>query len=145
MTQSTLTSFVYPRAQKSTTQSIQFNLPTKKEIFDEIQFCKMLANKTAIKLGLIARNSQVHIFNQCQIKPIISNAEIKLQQTKSILQAPSDVVRPLSYKFTYEDLKNIQLKNYERDVSSNAIDATSSYVEILCDDGKRVVVKKTKG
>lgn len=83
--------------------------------------------------------------NQCQIKPIESNAESKLLQKerKTKSKTTSDDVRALPYKLKLVDLKNIQLKNYEKNVSSDAIDTTSPYVEIVCDDGKRIVVRKT--
>lgn len=137
--QNTSTHFIYPRAKKSTTQSIHFKLPTKKEIFDEIQFCRQLAIKTATKLGLIANKKKYQSDYPCQIK---STVEVKLQQTKSKPEASSDNTRALSYKLKFADLKNIQLKNYAN-VSSDAIDTTSMYVEVVCDDGKRIVVKKT--
>lgn len=69
--------------------------------------------------------------------------EAKQRQTKSTPLTLLNNVRAQPYKLKFSDLKNIQLKNYARDVSSDAIDATSSYVEVVCDDGKRVVVKKT--
>lgn len=137
--ESTSTHFVYPRAKKSSPQLIDFKLPTKEEIFNEIQFCKKLAEITAVKFGLIGRKNKNQPCYPCRIKP--NNNEAKQQRTKSKPQ--TSYARAPSYKLKFSDLKNIQLKNYARDVSSDAIDATSSYVEVVCDDGKRVVVKKT--
>lgn len=137
---STSSHFVYPRSKKSCTQTSNHKLPTKEEIIKEIQFCKKLAEKTAVKLGLIKKINKNQSCYPCSIKP---NVESKQQRTKSKPQTLPLNARPPPYKLKFTDLKNIQLKNYARDVSSDAIDATSSYVEVVCDDGKRVVVKKT--
>lgn len=137
---STSTHFVYPRAKNSSTQTVNYKLPTKEEIFKEIEFCKKLAEQTAVKLGLIARRNKNRSFYPCRVRP---NVEAKQPQSKSKPQTSSINVRAPPYELKFSDLKNIQLKNYARDVSSNAIDAASSYVEVVCDDGKRVVVKKT--
>lgn len=54
------THFVYPRAKKSFTQPVNFQLPTKEKIYNEIQFCKKLAEKTAVNLGLIAKKIKIN-------------------------------------------------------------------------------------
>lgn len=143
ITQGTSSVFVYPRAKKSTNGPIQHELPTKKEIFDEIEQCQKIANLTAIKFGLVAKSKEKLSVYPCQIKPIGLNDGATKKQTKSKPQNTSNELTVPTYKFKLSDLKNIQLKNYAEDIPVDAIGTISSYVEITCDDGKRVVVKKT--
>lgn len=142
--QTTSSSFTYPRVkQTSSATQTEFTLPTEEQIFHEIENCHKLAVATAIKMGLIKKNAENQSKYTCGIKPLESNDNIKLKQSKQNTHKTSSKPGFVSFKMTANDLSNIQLKNYDEKVSAGDIDATSPYVAINCDSGKRIVVKKT--
>lgn len=127
--------FVYPRfKQKSEHIKIEhFELPSKEEIFAEIEHCQKDAISTAKKFGLIAP--------RCKIKNYVcklNSLETKIKATK-INYDSTDQREDIALL----DLGNIQLKDYTGKMKNPIIDINSPYIELLGDDGEQKIVKKT--
>lgn len=135
--------FVYPRLAKIETQTnnettVTAELPTNTEILIEIEKCERDAIATACELGLIINNRQkfkvtaytcsVPVYNACA-----SEKRIKEKQTKNIVRKP----------FVMPNLNDVNLKNFAGELKQSNIDETGPFVEIINDDNKRIVIKKT--
>lgn len=126
--------FVYPRLKMKTerVKIEQFELPSKEDIFAEIGRCQMDAINTAKKFGLIVQ--------RCKTK----NYVCKLNDLKTKIQ-PRKINDDSGKRedIAFLDLGNIQLKDYTGKLKNTEIDANGPYVEILGDDGEKIIVKKT--
>lgn len=140
--QATSSLFVYPRAKHASPPQIQITLPTEKQIFDEIEFCQKLAIATATKHGLIETSKHKKSIYSCDIKPFKPKATAKLPKQYTDQQPHNDIKLSV-YKLKLKDLKNIQLKNYALNIVPDKLTETSPYVEIVLDNNKRIVVRKT--
>lgn len=128
--------FTYPRLNKQQKSNNSFpyeniDLPSKVEIVAEIQNCQRDAIAKAKDMGLI--QSKKNIKFSCQVPEYTGGCgrTHKKRNTK-YTSAPLDP----------PNFNNIQLKNFA-DKLNGEILATGPYVEIITDDNKRIVVKKT--
>lgn len=130
--------FVFPRL-KVNSDSINDNklkLPSKHEIYSEIESCQRDAIIIAKKFGLVGERCTKKI--ACKIKPHTIKLGIPRKNQKKIESTPKT-----GNKITQLDLNNIKLKNYTGKLSEIDVDVYSPYVMILSDDGKETIVKKT--
>lgn len=121
--------FNFPRLQDSHSFETEFELPTKNEIFEEIEKSKADAIKDAYQLGVVNRNANVQI--PCDVNPLDVRAKDKEE---------SDT-KPASLRPSY--LKNICLKNFATKFVNEPVDDRSTYVEIPSSNARRMIVKKT--
>lgn len=129
--------FVYPRLgskpTSNTDQKKTIVLPSRAEIITEIQKCQRDAIAKAKLLGLIPNKRNTEF--SCKVPPYTTTALNKIRKNKCIRNINKAALNPPHFK-------NIQLKNFS-DKLNEEINATGPYVEILTDDGQRIVVKKT--
>lgn len=139
--QRTTNNFLYPRMKNSLYPCNITALPTRDEIFKEIEFCKQLAIKSASKLNLIkTTREKTHEF-ECGVKPYeMRNQCVELNGTESV---PIDDSNISSIQFAASDLRNIQLKDYSGKCEPSEVSETGPYIEIICAGEKKIVVKKT--
>lgn len=124
--------FVFPRLKSKSTVNNCFDLPSKDEIYSEIENCQRDAINTAKEFGLIGRRSAQNF--DCKIIP----HETKLTQVKR--NKPILNIRENIAEF---DLSNIKLKDFTGKLKDTDIDSISPYVEIMNNYGERTIVKKT--
>lgn len=131
------TNFVFPRIGNSTAPIENFELPTRREICEVINQCKVQAVKDAKQISLLSRKCKNNRTYPCKIQAYVSyktiNNENNIQNPNHQLDQP---------EFTPK-IKNMQLKDYSEKFNTEPIDNTSGYAEVLCDNGRRIVVKKT--
>lgn len=128
--------YIYPRLNKKTTADNKSSpdLPTKEEIIELIKQCQHDAICKARELGLIPKRP----LNDYTCKIIAYDTEKYLGKTqlkKTLNTSENCCLLP--------DLSNIQLKDHTEKLKDLAVDCTSQYVEILRDDGEKIIVKKT--
>lgn len=128
--------FIYPRLEKNTeyTKTIQVELPSREEIFAEIECCQKDAISTAKKFGLVTQRCNTKNY-VCKLNSL----KTKLERVK-ITEAS---IECLTEDITHLDLGNIQLKDYTGKLKDTVIDETSPYIVILNDYGDQTIVKKT--
>ncbi|XP_055308274.1 uncharacterized protein LOC129572356 [Sitodiplosis mosellana] len=126
--------FVFPRLKKKSefVEYNHFDLPSKDEIYSEIENCQKDAIKTAKEFGLIGKRSAKTF--ECKINP---------HETKHTQAKRSDPILNVRKNIAELDLNNIKLKDYTGKLKDTNFDLTSPYVEILSDDGEQTIVKKT--
>lgn len=134
----TSSDFIYPRTKPAFPPQNQFTLPTHEQIFNEIEFCHKLAIVTATKHGLIKKMEKISVYSS-DIQPFKPKSKTKLR-APNIAQQQAKINL---YEFKKKDLKNIQLKNYARNILPDKITNTSPYVVIKTNTIKQLVVKKT--
>lgn len=139
ITHNTTSHFVYPRYIKNrdTETRNNFELPTAKEIFHEITKCEIDAIATAKKFKLItiAENKKKYVCKINPFKPKINNVF-----TGQNLQ-PNIIIDKHMFKQSY--FKNIQLKDFSGKINPDEINENDPYVQVQCDENKKVIVKKT--
>lgn len=128
--------YVYPRLNKKTTFDNKNtpDLPTKEEIIELIKQCQRDAICKGKEFGLIAKRP-LEDYN-CKIIAYDTEKYLGKTQQKKTFNTTENF-HPLP------DLSNIQLKDYTEKLKDLAVDYTSQYVEILRDDGEKIIVKKT--
>lgn len=128
--------FKYPRLEnKIDKKHVFFDLPSKEEILREIEFCQKTAIISAKKFGLINSERGTSCNYMCNIKPY------KPKQIRTNQAANS----PIKYTrhFELKDLKNIQLKDWTGKMKQSVIEKSSLYTEVMCSNGKMILVKKS--
>lgn len=131
--------FVFPGLKHlpQTENSNSVDLPTKLEIFTEIEMYQQDAIRTAKKFGLITRKPANNY--TCQLKPhTLGMNRIKVKRTKA-----NFISKFQRDKYSQIDLNNIKLKDYSGKLNTTNIGPTSPYVEIIDDDGKQTITRKT--
>lgn len=131
--------FVFSGLKKSSQceNNNQFNLPSKLEIFAEIEKCQQTAVRTAKEFGLITRKPSLNYV--CKLKPhTLQMKGIKVNRRK-----PNDISELQREKYAQIDLNNIKLRDYSGKLNAVDIGPTSPYVEILDDYGKQTITRKT--
>lgn len=125
--------FAYPRLKKKEcAKTIKFELPSKQEIFTEIEQCQKDAISTAKQFGLITKRCKTKTY-VCNLKSL----KTKVKRVK-ITEASSNQREDIALL----DLGNIQLKDYTGKLKNTVIDESSPYVEIFNDDGERMIFRK---
>lgn len=131
---STSEHFVFPRLKKHSefVEYIHFDLPSKDEIYSEIENCQRDAINTAKEFGLIGkRNAKTF---ECKINP---------HETKTTQVKRKNPIVNVRENISELDLNNIKLKDYTGKLKDTNFDFASPYVEIISDDGEQSIVKKT--
>lgn len=130
--------FIFPRSKGIEVASSNQNthdLPSKQQIFEQIEQCGKEALKFACEIGLTNAHSIESFIYDCPIEPIKSKCkEPKLREKQfeySSLCPP--FMKPCS----------VALKNYADKFLNKPVPETAPYAEIKCSNGKRIVVKKT--
>lgn len=130
----TNTTFKFPRVRNmhQFSDQINYELPTKGEIFKEIVNCQKDAIKKAIELGMLAENHENRWF-ECpitplQMKPQTGNENKSHVNTNKIIH-----------------LKKVELKNFAHKFINQAVPETSPYVEISTGLNRHMVKKTSLG
>lgn len=113
---------------------INFELPTKQEIYNQIEICKLKAIKDAKELGFCSKigddTSLVCKLSTCKLKEsAVIMIQNKVNMTKPISSIPSNrmYLRKFAHKFV-----------------NKTVDETSSYIEMRPkSNNERIIVKKT--
>lgn len=121
----------FPRVDKTHQfrDQIVYQLPSKEEIFTQIEKCRMEAVSDAIKVGLLKDNYSLNCIS-CKLESL----EIKPNKNKKNVCVSDRQMIPL---------KRVALKNFAYKFSEKIVPENSSYVEILSDKSRRHIVKKT--
>lgn len=117
------------------------SLPTADEINKEYLFCKQLAIPTATKLGLIEITNSVDEKCMCKINPLVFQNQTNEFQKRQVV--PSVDSKSNAFEFKLADLENIELKNFDGKYKASDMSEAGPYVEIVCADDKKILVKKT--
>lgn len=130
-------SFEFPRAKKSKafTDKRSHQLPTKEEIYEEIENSRYAAIKYCEEIYLIDEDDGLPDMD-CKIPSLKTTSKEKPRAHNKIQIQHSELVHKLS------QLKAVTLKNYANCVKED-IPETSPYVEVYNDGKKRIVVKKS--
>lgn len=131
--------FVFPGLMKSPENENhgQVDLPSKLEIIAEIEKCQQDAVQTAKQFGLITRKPAKNYACKLELNTLqIRRSNVKINKLERISQLQRD-------KYAQIDLNNIKLQDYSGKLNSEDIGPTSPYVEILDDDGKQTITRKT--
>lgn len=125
--------YVYPRlkTQPEELQYDQIDLPSKEEIYAEIESCQKDAIATARKFNLTDNRCAKII--ECRINS--HTAALSKQKKPQVVLTPNRNIEQLN-------ISNIKLKDYSGKLKSIDIDDVSPYVEILRYDGTRTIIKK---
>lgn len=119
--------FNFPRLQSQNDIITNVALPTKEQIFQEIENSKQTAIRDAFRLGLISRITDFDL--PCEVNVLEA-------KTKSAIK----ITRPSSFQ---HNLINLCLKNYAHKFEEQQINESSGYVEIPIRKSQRMIVKKT--
>lgn len=132
------TEFEYPRAQytKDFAKYCRHELPTKEQIFEKIEQCRLDAIEYARKIGLLGE-TDVPPDLVCKI-PLLESKENILDQCEN--ESPSILQKNSLNAFS--QLKANKLKNFASNFEGK-IPESSAYVEVYNNGDKRVVVKKS--
>lgn len=137
--------FVFPRMNASSvTANIKIELPTQKEIYEQIEKCKTKAIQYATEIGLITRKSK-NVNVTCKVLPYVSKVTKERSNNSQIYSIINDEC--LYEKFRISMLLNSgSYKNYADKFLNVAVGETSPYVEmdqIKMNKNKRIIMKKT--
>lgn len=129
--------FEFPRAQytKDFAKYCRHELPTKEQIFEKIEQCRLDAIDYARKIGLLGETDMPNLV--CKIPSLESKENTEVQRENQ-----SPLILQKNSLNTLSQLKAIKLKNFAGNFEG-IIPENSSYVEVYNDGDKRVVVKKS--
>lgn len=138
--------FEFPRAQntKDFAKKYSHHLPTKEQIFEEIEQCQQNAIVNAKQIGLLDEDSATPDM-VCKLPPISIDSKIQLQSQTNLaqnLQENSLPIRDNLLQRTLSQLRAITLKNYASNFEDE-IPENSPYVDVYNDGDGRIVVKKS--
>lgn len=131
-------SFAFPRAQskKDFANKTSHALPTKEEMFEQIEQSRCAAIEYAERIGLLDEN--VAPPNMvCKLPSLGINEKTQTQKEANSAKGPQK-----KFLNTLSQLRAVTLKNYSENIQDE-IPESSPYVEIYNDGQKRVVVKKS--
>lgn len=143
--------FVFPRIGTATIASSypNFELPTRLEIYEVIEKCKIDALKYASLIGLIKKNNPETKL-PCKVVPYVAN---RLKKTVHNISTNVTYRSPNEAKtFRREILKSLTkalvrqhslLKNYSQKYAEKLISETCPYIEISLGPMKSIIVKKS--
>lgn len=134
--------FNFPRLKSSFADryNIKIEMPTNKEISDEIAKCQKAAIKKSIQIGLSKQTKNASKVFQCAVNPYAPRIlKPKLNNEKNNeSDAKGEIIQKVMPSF-----KNIKLKDFSLNSKDKIFDESSPYVEIICEREKKIVVKKT--
>lgn len=114
-------------------------LPTRLEIENQIEMCKLNALNDSVKLGLIEKAQVVNFDDTCKITPYIERKSLKKTGEKHSQRKTTS----MKQQSTINSYENLKLKNYAKDFDKKEIEETSPFVEIYSSKCGRRVVKKS--
>lgn len=130
--------YIFPRLKRTRdTHKLPQILPTRLEIENQIELCKLHALDDSVKLGLIKEAQVAHFNDTCKVAPYNERKSHTKPRKKNSHR------KTASHPITIDPYGKLLLKNYAKDFDGKAIEETSSYVEIYSTKCVRRVVKKS--
>lgn len=133
--------FVFPRIKKTENiKSTSFELPTKDEIFEQVQNCKKKAIQFAIDVGLMKKVYKKDIELKCMIPPLtfktrtIGQNESIMVRNKNLIQVETLKLTNYAEKFIDEDVPEKSIFVEVPGVKRRKIIKKSSLVWLLRND-----------
>lgn len=131
--------YVFPRESKSSdTVKIKIEMPTRREIHDQIEICRRKAVQFAKKVGLITKHNIVSV--ACNVLPYVRKVPKQdLDQSDIKIPLHNELEVPIL-------LKSGAYTNYADQFRDVSVSESSPFVEIdasKLNENKRSIVKKT--
>lgn len=134
--------FIFPRIKKNENiKSTSFELPTKDEIFEQVQQCKDKAVQFAIDVGLVKEVHNKDIGLKCMIAPLTFKTRI-IDHNERIIDGTenSNNFIPVRNKIQVETLK---LKNYAEKFIDEDVPERSLFVEVPGVKRRKIIKKSS--
>lgn len=128
---SSISDFIYSKANGATSIQVPVILPTKQQIINEIYTCKKLAIEDSIRITLLSKKKISDNIFHCQIEPPKTN---KLRKTTS---EPTPIIGSVNLQ-----LRSLCLRDYSKQ-KNLPLEEDSPYISVPFGDGKSKIVRKT--